>query len=777
MPCNFETDIFEKLGQLVERGGLFTQATGDDECYSDFISDYPAKDISKLTIDQYCMGKDAMDGNFSWWIERGLEKVLGRYSPGSARGHILYKKKDGSIYQQNVLKDLSVRDALHYALAVQAVIANADMSSDVTWIDDETELCKRAGVESRPILGNGRKLRILSAYHPDQALVISSSEHLEHFLSQLGHPAEEIPEKDRPVARMLLLKKYYEEAKRRFNAELTPYGFMKALYSDDLGVKPIKKKTDEEDAMELMDPDTPVSLNQILFGPPGTGKTFSTTALAVKITDPEWYAEQYENLDWKEFFEVVKGRYDELVHQKQIVFTTFHQSFAYEDFIEGIRATTDDKTKQIRYEIQDGVFKQICDSADVRVTLQSSDNIDLTGRRIWKMSLGNTLEDDDTIYQECLESGYALLGYGGGIDFKGCDKRSEVKSKIEKETGEIQEDTSYSVTAVHNFKNVIKPNDILVISDGNQKFRAIGEFSGDYQFLGNDDRSGYQQMRSVKWLRQYEPSLPIEQLFKKSLSQMTLYELRPKTIDHDKLSQLLTPEGVEEKESRPHVLIIDEINRGNISRIFGELITLLEHNKRKNSSDARWVTLPYSKKAFSVPDNLYVIGTMNTADKSLAQLDLALRRRFTFIDIPPNPDLLSDLSIYKVNVAELLTVINQRIEVLLDKDHLIGHSYFWSLHDKKGKSELEDALSVIFRQNIIPLLQEYFFDDWVRIGWVLNDPDKKPDDRFIQNGGDKTINSLFSRSIAEQLGDRRYQVNESAFDNAASYQGIIQVKT
>jgi 5-methylcytosine-specific restriction enzyme B len=130
--------------------------------------------------------------------------------------------------------------------------------------------------------------------------------------------------------------------------------------------------------------------------------------------------------------------------------------------------------------------------------------------------------------------------------------------------------------------------------------------------------------------------------------------------------------------SQPYVLIIDEINRGNISRIFGELITLIEDSKRGGADDALSVTLPYSKKEFSVPKNVYIIGTMNSSDRSLTGLDIALRRRFTFIEMPPKPELLNNIEVEGLNIGDLLEVMNQRIEVLLDRDHCLGHANFMS---------------------------------------------------------------------------------------------------
>ena len=227
------------------------------------------------------------------------------------------------------------------------------------------------------------------------------------------------------------------------------------------------------------------------------------------------------------------------------------------------------------------------------------------------------------------------------------------------------------------------------------------------------------------------------------------------------------------KSSNNHILIIDEINRGNISRIFGELITLLEPDKRKDGTDAREVILPYSKLPFSVPSNLYVLGTMNTADKSLAQLDFALRRRFDFVELLPQPKLLGGIKVHGIAVSKILTVMNQRIEVLLDREHVIGHSYFWSLKDLDSDDEREIELGNIFKRRIIPLLQEYFFSDWERIGWVLNDPSKHNSERFIQTGNiSPVISELFDSSI-KGLNDRRYHINETAFNNPESYKKIL----
>lgn len=215
-------------------------------------------------------------------------------------------------------------------------------------------------------------------------------------------------------------------------------------------------------------------------------------------------------------------------------------------------------------------------------------------------------------------------------------------------------------------------------------------------------------------------------------------------------------------------MIIDEINRGNVSRVFGELITLIEASKRKGAEGLE-VLLPYSKQPFSVPDNVYLIGTMNTADKSLATLDLALRRRFHFTEMPPEPELLDEVTVGNVNIGRLLRTINQRIEVLLDRDHCIGHANFMRLRADRSFPVLQD----IFQRQVLPLLQEYFFEDWQRIAWVLNDH-RKPNEahRFLKRPK-VDVAALFGTDADVPQRNLRWEINAAAFELAASYLGVI----
>lgn len=1028
MSLSVNADFSRLLDYLKAQGAAAQKRSEDSQEYRDFLHAFPLSRLNQLTLDEYCVGKG--DGaSFCWWIERGLVEALGRYMPGTAKGHLLYFQEDDSLYKNRRLLDLGDEEALRYTLSIQSTIAAAD-PTDLLWVDDDKEIYRRAGVEPRVTVGAGRKLRLLACYHPVQTLPISSSDHLGHFLQRLGCPPADIPSAKLPVARMLKLREYYQLACESVPG-LSPYGFMRGLYSEELGLRPAKPESEQdvqpgqpsylltwnpahfklggdagvelgqeidwschskqpqpgdvvylvrlgqeprgivarglvtegahdgpdwkdasktrnyirfridehrpdcargllpmlllnkamptqrwnpqssgveiapaiaarlellwqagegqhslrqyvawssadrkescpgwlriyqevtalakalrtgqapldqaalerlwverengvsslklglfsrdelneqqavireitqrimdapsaqthaqvmkdwrlaveskqfsanrpamvnrvfaafaperfttllkpEDCQRLLqglrelfqldvahekqdwcalneqimacmslaglDTDAvlpnniamwqllaalqgakgdvledvqegdarvaarDIPLNQILFGPPGTGKTFSVVEETLKILAPEVLDTPTR--------EIWKNAFDQLVLDGRVRFVTFHQSFSYEDFVEGLRAVSEGG--QLHYKVEPGVFKLLCDDARHQEGAQTEDDV-----------LNAFLE-------EVTESPVTLTTVRG--------KSFDVRYRPGNETFTCQPKASENalelpanIEHVRLFMRGEKPASVYCES----YVRGIAE-----HLRGKLENGGAGQSNG---------------------------------------------------ERRPYVLVIDEINRGNVSRIFGELITLIETSKRDGAAESLSVTLPYSKERFTVPDNVYLLGTMNTADRSLAGLDIALRRRFVFKEMMPNPSLLNGVVVEGIDIGQLLAVMNQRIEVLLDRDHCLGHAYFMSLKSGDSLRQLE----VIFRNQILPLLQEYFFEDWQRISWVLNDQHAKANgcEPFVRKPqNDRGLEALFGNDVAGKLNDQRWELNDKALGSAESYRNIL----
>lgn len=382
----------------------------------------------------------------------------------------------------------------------------------------------------------------------------------------------------------------------------------------------LKTITITDEPMKNTDKTPVVPLNQILFGAPGTGKTYHTKKMAVEIINGKKEKDRTR--------EEINKEYEELIEAGQIVFTTFHQSLSYEDFIEGIKPETIDGN--VTYEVKDGIFKSICKNA---------------------FSKEITSDNFEVVYQKLLDE----------ID-------NSVDNKLVLET--LVHAKEFTI-----YKN--SKNNIRFHSNTEKAYEAVIKKEVLEHYLKTGE--------ALDWAP-----------YTKSVANYIIEKYN-----------YIQNEAIEPKK---HVLIIDEINRGNVSAIFGELITLLEDDKRKGNPEHTEVKLPYSGKEFSVPNNVYIIGTMNTADRSVEALDTALRRRFSFVEMQPNPEILSEVE--GVDLSKLLETINKRIEVLIDKDHQIGHSYFI------GIQNIVD-LQRTFKDKIIPLLEEYFYGDFGKIGLVL----------------------------------------------------------
>src|SRR5690554_2688508 len=240
----------------------------------------------------------------------------------------------------------------------------------------------------------------------------------------------------------------------------------------------------------------------------------------------------------------------------------------------------------------------------------------------------------------------------------------------------------FNISAIERFTFWMRKGDIVFASHGNRQLKAVGVITGEYEFKSSEDSplTGYNHFRKVEW-KILDAKIPVGKVYEKNFSQQSIYELYTKNVKPEFFTQS-TPADTRINDN--FVIIIDEINRGNVSQIFGELITLIEEDKRSGKDEALEVTLPYSKDKFSVPPNLYIIGTMNTADRSVEALDTALRRRFTFEELLPNPEIIKSdgkssglIEVEdkeSIDLVELLIKINKRIEVLIDRDHQIGHS-------------------------------------------------------------------------------------------------------
>lgn len=466
--------------------------------------------------------------------------------------------------------------------------------------------------------------------------------------------------------------------------------FLIDYYEQDIFIT--ERVQSEESNMKI------IPLNQILYGPPGTGKTYHTIDKALEIL-----GENLESRDDK------KAKFDEYVRKGQIVFTTFHQSYGYEEFVEGIkpRIDSEENSKEIKYEIKYGIFKELCQKAleNYKASLLTQEEFAKNEDLENKIEIFlDELVDQQKFIEKTQSGGFRLEEYNE-------------KYRI------ITDDTNANLYLnLEIFKTLLENKDKIING------RSIR------QILNNKHRrqidSYYFQL--VKLFKEREQNYKIDNNSSKK------------------------------PDLKFYIIIIDEINRGNVSKIFGELITLIEPSKRIGEKEELKVTLPYSGEKFGVPKNVYIIGTMNTADRSITSLDIALRRRFEFIEMMPDVSKLS-MDCEGINLQELLKAINTRIEYLLDREKTIGHAFFI------GVENLNDLKS-IFQNKIIPLLQEYFYNDYALINAVLNDNgmifEDKKDDKYLQKI--KNLDSVNSERSIYNIAS----FDDKIWDKIEIYQAI-----
>jgi hypothetical protein len=423
-------------------------------------------------------------------------------------------------------------------------------------------------------------------------------------------------------------------------------------------------------------------LNTILYGPPGTGKTYHTVVHALSIVEGRPMSE-YSGESRSE----LRARFDRLVEQRRIVMTTFHQSMSYEDFIEGIKPQSDKETGQVSYTIEPGIFKRACTEAGYEYVRTIKDVIQ---RELPFDELFTAYTD---FVEEQLDAGKEVripTRSGKELQVVDISERGNIKLRHVNHTTSRE----YVVSLERSRSLNAAFDDVDAIDNIDREFRKV---------IGGSNGTAYwavlKQVRLARKKSKVSATVPVEDLL-----------LEDKLPHVERIDW--SDRGYAAKKVEPFVLIIDEINRGNIAGIFGELITMIEADKRAFQPEVAKLTLPYSKSTFAVPPNLYILGTMNTADRSVEALDTALRRRFSFVEMPSRPELIEQPEGLSVELRALLTAINGRVERLLDKDHHIGHSYFMDINTER-------ELRLVFKNKVLPLLQEYFYGDPRKLGAVL----------------------------------------------------------
>ncbi|MEK6524988.1 AAA family ATPase [Myroides odoratimimus] len=676
----------------------------------DFLSTWSIVRLKSMTLQEY--SNLNRDTSFCYWIEH-TTKALGSVKGGSSYKFGIYERGDKSstksisnrstdgIYAWFNKYGSTADEAFETVRQLIVTIAESAINNQLEVIDSID-------------LGNAYKWKIAFLYSDYNVVNIFNYDALLSSAESLGY--SEVNKSASELNHFILSQKRDEEY----------YTFTKALWKD------YKTPAEEDNEIEVYNEQglitqNSIELNQIFYGPPGTGKTYHTINESIKIVDPNFYAKYSNDRDkLKERFKLLSIKNSD-ENLGQIAFTTFHQSFSYEDFVEGIKPIkpeTDDTF--LKYEVQEGIFKKICrlaqDSLDAVETNKMStfklSEEEFDNTQFYKMSLGNTqIQDDKEIFDYCIANDCVTIGFGDGYNFSGLDERAL------KDFGNEKGMDKFPIQAMNIFKNFLKIGNYVLISNGNNYIRAIGKVVGEYGYI---DESPFQtnptfnHFRKVEWIYK-EKNIPVSEIYTKTLSQQTIYKLNKEEINKSYfVKNIVVDELSLPKNPKKFVLIADEINRGNVSSVFGELITLIEKDKRAGNDEELSVILPYSKEEFKVPHNVYIIGTMNTADRSIEALDTALRRRFSFKQMLPNPNLIvtegklkdNDGFIDELDLSLILQTINMRIEKLIDKDHLIGHSYFM------GVESIND-LKIVFRDKVIPLLEEYFFADYGKIGLVL----------------------------------------------------------
>ena len=614
----------------------------------DFQQRWPFQAVENMTLEQYT-GVKSKD-TFTFWLESKTENLISIWG-GSAYKFGIFKRAQNDVEKE--LKSGQTGDTEYGWYEKYGETRNQAFEKIKNLILQIIENAQNKEFEKIDDidLGNAIKWKIAFLYAPDKTLLHIVSKEAFKYLAQKNN----IKSKNISQIQKELLKNkpnymdFYEYSSLLWNQ----------YAKENKSTHDVLNNSDNE-GYKMTDNDKKLTypLNQILYGPPGTGKTYSVVSKALEIIE----GNGSNNI----------SKFKRYIASGQIKFVTFHQSYGYEEFVEGIKPVFDKESqdKGLEYKITNGIFKDICKNTI--------------------FNIGDTIE------------GYTISYAGTEL----------IKLKKKNIPGEIP----VPIYLIEELVKLLK-NRSITIEDIKNKSAA----DKNPEILEKYIVNGYTNLYAY----------------------LVEYYMEKSNIKSEK-----------------RVLIIDEINRGNISKIFGELITLIEPSKRLGADDEIMVELPYSKEKFGVPSNLYIIGTMNTADRSIALMDTALRRRFEFVEMMPEYDNLNKINIEGINIGEMLKTINDRIEYLYDRDHTIGHAYFIDVADI-------GTLANVFKNKILPLLQEYFYDDWEKIRLVLGDS------QFIK---EKKPAKVLFKSDTDYINDKiLYEIDKEAFYDEQNYLKIYNL--
>ncbi|MDD1793139.1 AAA family ATPase [Enterovibrio sp. ZSDZ42] len=640
------------------------------QLWDDFLQRWPLTTLKDISLEQYVSVND--NDTFTYWLETRTSSLGSIKGNTSAKFGIYKRNRDGKeqggiahgdVYSWRTKYGHDEQSTFEYVKKVLCDVAEAAYMGDLDTIDS---------IDFAPLV----KWKIAFLYQNQQqpCMVNTFSKQMLEVLTD-SNTSTTYP------------KMYRQLEEERKGQDLLAFGSQCWEVAKEKATT-IKKIPDV--SLDTFEGCT--SLNQILYGPPGTGKTYHTIEAAVKAAAPARYVEICSSATNEDNRRMqLREVYSELCADKRIRFVTFHQSYGYEEFVEGLSVKTVDG-EAVYYE-KDGIFKLIVEDAmkhQQSRTNQSVENFE----RCWTKFLEQLASDEEGVRVDTKRTFFTVTDVDNGT------------IRFEKDQG----------ISTHSL-NV-------------KALKAI--FEGERVINGG--------------LNPYYSAL--------------IAHLKNLTAD-------LPDVRIERKN---YVLVIDEINRGNISKIFGELITLIEPSKRQGAVEAIELVLPYTGDKFTVPDNLYIIGTMNTADRSLAMMDTALRRRFDFIEMMPNPSILKGIVIKGIDLEALLETVNKRIEILYDREHTLGHAFFMPVKNLVEENKEQEAFSLlvsVFQNKVIPLLQEYFFEDWQKIRLVLGDNQRGEQLQLIKTKQFKNndLEGLFGKHHdINPYGEALTQYSLKAFD-------------